>query len=70
MRIKLKTEKYYAKKRSPDLKADIIRIKGEMRARTEGEIIRRVNAIRRYLTDPDRKQYISHEQIFKNYIKT
>ena len=70
LRIKLKTEKYYAKKRSPDLKENIIRIKQEMRRHTENEIIRRVNAIRRYLIDPDRKQYISHEQIFKRYIDT
>ena len=64
----MKSEKYYAKERTPNLKETIIRTKNEMRQRAEDEILRRVDAIRRFLTDPDRKQYISHEQIFKNYI--
>ena len=68
MRIQLKSEKYYSKDRTPDLKENIIRAKKQMRQRAEEEILRRVDAIRGYLTDPDRKQYISHEQIFKNYI--
>ena len=70
MRIKLKSEKYYATDRTPDLKENIIQTKKQMRLRAEGEILKRVDAIRRYLSDPDREQYISHEQIFKHYITT
>ncbi len=70
MRIKLKSEKYYATDRTPDLKENIIQTKKQMRLRAEDEILKRVDAIRRYLSDPDREQYISHEQIFKHYITT
>ncbi|CCK82477.1 AAA family ATPase [Desulfobacula toluolica] len=69
MRIKLKSEKYYATKRTPNLKENIIQTKQEMRNRAENEILKRVDAIRKYLTDPDREKYISHEQIFKNYME-
>jgi len=69
MRIKLKSEKYYAKKRTPNLKENIIRTKKEMRKRAEDEILKRVHAIREYLIDPEREKYISHEQIFKKYMK-
>ncbi|MGM0655623.1 MAG: hypothetical protein ACQETR_09935 [Thermodesulfobacteriota bacterium] len=34
------------------------------------EILKRVNAIRSYLQDPDREKFISHEKIFKTYIET
>lgn len=47
----------------------MIQIKKEMRKRAEDEILNRVNAIRKYLTDPDRNMYISLEQIFKNYME-
>ena len=68
MRIKLKKENYYAGKRTPNLKENIIQTKKEMRKRAEGEMLKRVDAIRKYLTDPDREIYISHEKIFKNYM--
>ncbi|MBC2704123.1 AAA family ATPase [Desulfobacula sp.] len=68
MRIKLKKEKYYAGKRTPNLKENIIQTKKEMRKRAEGEMLKRVDAIRKYLTDPDREIYIAHEKIFKNYM--
>ncbi|MCP3871566.1 MAG: AAA family ATPase [Desulfobacteraceae bacterium] len=69
MRIKLKSEKYYAADRTPHLKENIIQTKKDMRKRAEGEILKRVHAIRKYLIDPDREKYISHEKIFKMYIK-
>jgi len=69
MRIKLKSEKYYAAKRTPNLKETIIRTKKEMRKRAEDEILMRVNAIRKYLIDPDREIYIFHEEIFKIYME-
>ena len=69
MRIKLKSEKYYAAARTPDLKENIIQTKKEMRQRAEQEILKRVHAIRKYLVDPDREKYISHEQIFEMYMK-
>jgi translation elongation factor EF-Tu-like GTPase len=68
MRIKLKSEKYYATERTPHLKENIIQTKQEMRKRAEEEILKRMNAIRKYLTDPDRERYISHEKIFKKYM--
>ena len=68
MRIKLKSEKYYAAERTPNLKENIIQTKKEMRKRAENEIVKRVDAIRKYLTDPDRENYISHDQIFNKYI--
>ncbi|WP_300457927.1 AAA family ATPase [Desulfobacula sp.] len=69
MRIKLKSEKYYATERTPNLKENIIQTKKEMRKRAENEILKRVGAIRNYLTDPDRERYISHEKIFKQYME-
>ncbi len=68
MRIKLKTEKYYAKDRTPNLKDNVIQTKNAMRKRAENEIVKRVSAIRKYLIDPDRDKYISHEKIFEKYI--
>ena len=68
-RIAYKTEKYYAKDHTPDLKEDIILTKQKMRKRAEEEILRRVLAIRLYLQDPDREKYISHEQIFNTYME-
>ena len=65
---KLKSEKYYAAERTPNLKENIIQTKKEMRKRAENEIVKRVDAIRKYLTDPDRENYISHDQIFNKYI--
>ncbi|MCP3874012.1 MAG: AAA family ATPase [Desulfobacteraceae bacterium] len=65
MRIKLKSEKYYATQRTPHLKENIIQTKNIMRKRAEEEILKRVNAIRQYLMDPDREKYISHEKILK-----
>ncbi|NOX32464.1 MAG: AAA family ATPase [Deltaproteobacteria bacterium] len=69
MRIKLKREKYYATARTPDLKENIIKTKKQMRKRAENEILKRVHALREYLIDPEREKYISHEKIFKKYIK-
>ena len=69
MRIKLKKEKYLAKSVTPHLEEDIIRTKKQMRQRAESEILKRVDAIRQYLTDPDKELYISHKQIFKNYMR-
>ena len=68
-RIAYKTEKYYAAQRTPGLKDGIIKTKKMMRERAESEILRRVNAIRMYLMDPAREKYISHEKIFKTYMK-
>ncbi len=68
-RITYKTEKYYATHQTKNLKEDIIQTKKMMRDRAEQEILRRVNAIRMYLLDPDREKYISHEQIFTQYMK-
>ncbi len=69
MRIQLKTEKYYASDFTPNLKEDIIQTKQEMRIRAEKEILKRVAAIRRYLIDPEREKYISHEKIFEKYME-
>ncbi|MDM8538819.1 AAA family ATPase, partial [Desulfobacterales bacterium HSG17] len=57
MRIKLKSEKYYATDRTPHLKENIIQTKKVMRKRAEDEILKRVHAIREYLIDPDREKY-------------
>ncbi|MCM2283531.1 MAG: AAA family ATPase [Desulfobacula sp.] len=69
MRIRLKSEKYSAAERTPFLKENIIQTKKEMRKRAEDEIVKRVTAIRKYLMDPERELYISHEQIFKQYME-
>ncbi|MBU2627221.1 MAG: AAA family ATPase [Proteobacteria bacterium] len=68
MRIKLKSEKYYAAQRTPNLKENIIQTKQKMRKRAEDEILKRVDCLRKYLIDPDRDLYISHEKIFKKYM--
>jgi hypothetical protein len=69
-RIKYKTEKYYDVEKTTNLKEDIVQTKKIMRKRAEHEILKRVNAIRSYLQDPDREKFISHEKIFKTYIET
>ena len=69
-RIKYKTEKYYDVEKTTNLKEDIVQTKKNMRKRAEHEILKRVNAIRSYLQDPDREKFISHEKIFKTYIDT
>jgi predicted ATP-dependent protease len=68
MRIQYKSEKYYATERTPNLKEDIIRTKREMRKRAEQEILKRVDALRKYLVDPNREAYISHEYLFEKYM--
>jgi energy-coupling factor transporter ATP-binding protein EcfA2 len=68
MRIQYKSEKYYATERTPNLKEDIIRTKREMRKRAEQEILKRVDALRKYLIDPGREEYISHEYLFAKYM--
>ena len=68
MRVQYKTEKYYATDPTPGLKERIIEAKQQMRRRAEAEILHRIHAIRRYLTDPDRRKYISHERIFETYM--
>ncbi len=69
MRIRLKRQKYSAGGKAPGLKESIIRTKKEMREQAETEILRRVHAVRRYLMDPEREPYISHEQIFRHYME-
>ncbi|MCG8565241.1 MAG: AAA family ATPase, partial [Desulfobacterales bacterium] len=68
MRIQYKREKYYASGRTPGLKQKILAAKKGMRRRAEQEILRRINAVRLYLTDGDREKYISHERIFTAYM--
>ncbi|MBU2429054.1 MAG: AAA family ATPase, partial [Proteobacteria bacterium] len=68
MRIQVKREKYYASEITPELKEDVIETKIQMRARAENEILKRLNAIHRYLNDPAKKKYISHEKIFNTYM--
>lgn len=68
MRIKLKREKYQAGQRTPNLKESIVETKKQMRKRAEDEILKKVDALRMYLTDPGREKYISHENIFQKYM--
>jgi len=68
MRIKLKMEKYCDGGKTPLLKEKIIASKKEMQKQAETEILKRVNAIRVYLTDPAREKYISHGKIFHLYM--
>lgn len=68
MRIQLKKEKYYASEITPNLKEGIIQTKQEMRIAAENEILRRIHAIHRYLNDPNKEKYISHEKIFNTYM--
>ncbi|MCP3941772.1 MAG: AAA family ATPase [Desulfobacteraceae bacterium] len=68
-RIAYKTAKYYATQPTSSLKEEIIQTKKRMRARSEKEILRRVNAVHQYLLDPGREKYISHEQIFQTYME-
>ena len=69
-RIKYKTENYYDAEHTANLEEDIAQVKKSMRKRAEDEILKRVNAIRCYLQDPDREKYISHEKIFQTYLET
>lgn len=69
MRIKLKKEKYHDTEYTPDLKENIIQTKKIMRERAENEILKRIHALFMYLTDPDKKKFISHEKIFETYME-
>jgi hypothetical protein len=47
------------------LKEKILALKADLRYQAEQEIIARLEAIRRYLRNPDRDPHLSMEEIFK-----
>ncbi len=63
LRIAYKMNKYSKNDRAVDIKKEIIRIKGTLRERLEGEIVCRVGAIRQYLRNPDSDPHMSIEEI-------
>ncbi|MFH1155624.1 MAG: AAA family ATPase [Pseudomonadota bacterium] len=69
MRIRIKFEDYQGAPKNKALKNDIIAGKKELRELLEKEILRRLEAIRKYLLDPSRNRYLSHEEIFHRYEK-
>ncbi len=69
MRIKSNVADYFAEEQNPDIQNEISVLKTKMRQRAENEILGRVQAICRYLQDPDREKYISHEKIFRTYMR-
>ena len=68
MRIRLKSERYYDTEQTPDLEQNIKEIKVKLRQVAEQEVNRRMEAVRKYLLDPDREKYISHEEMFDRYM--
>ena len=68
MRIKFNIGDYFAEDQSPDIQNHIAALKKKMRQRAENEIHGRIRAICKYLQDPDREKYISHEKIFQTYM--
>lgn len=68
MRIRLNSENYYDTQRTPNLEQDIRTVKTQIRRTAEKEISRRMHAIHRYLIDPDRQKYMSHEAMFNRYM--
>ena len=68
MRIRIKSQAYHGVERNRDmLKQEIVQEKKELRQMLEAEILNRLNAIKRYLLDPQRDRYLAHEKIFEFY---
>jgi len=67
MRIRIKKIKYQGLKRDKNLKNDIIEGKKELRSILEQEILARIDALKKFLLDPTRDRYLSHEEIFNKY---
>lgn len=69
LRLEYKLKKYKDLKQDQKLKEKILALKADLRYRAEQEIVGRLDAIRRYLRNPDRDPHLSMEEIFKKRSK-
>ncbi|GAB4265434.1 MAG: hypothetical protein Kow0092_17720 [Deferrisomatales bacterium] len=65
LRVEYKLRKYRGERTSREMKQNILKGKAELRAILEEELVRRIDAIRSYLQDPERDPHLSLEEIFK-----
>jgi hypothetical protein len=64
-RLEYKLKKYKDLKQDELLKEKILTLKADLKYQAEQEIVDRLEAIRRYLRNPDRDPHLSMEEIFK-----
>ncbi len=69
LRIKYKIKKYQHNERDEAIKEKIIRNRAILRQQAEAEIIRKLGAIREYITDPDNDPFTSIDVIFAEHAK-
>jgi len=65
LRLEYKLKKYKDLHQDQNLKEKILALKADLKYRAEQEIMVRLEAIRRYLRNPDRDPHLSMEEIFK-----
>jgi len=65
LRLEYKLKKYKDLQQDQKLKEKILALKADLRYQAEQEIVNRLEAIRRYLRNPDRDPHLSMEEIFK-----
>ena len=65
LRLEYKLKKYKDLQQDQKLKEKILTLKADLRYQAEQEIGARLEAIRRYLRNPDRDPHLSMEEIFK-----
>jgi SpoVK/Ycf46/Vps4 family AAA+-type ATPase len=65
LRLEYKLKKYKDLKQDQVLKEKILAMKADLRYQAEQEIVSRLEAIRRYLRNPDRDPHLSMDEIFK-----
>ena len=70
LRLEYKLKKYKDLQQDPKLKEKILGLKVDLKNQAEQEIISRLEAIRRYLRNPDRDPHLSMEEIFKKRSKS
>jgi len=66
LRIKYKLRKYQHNERDDAAKEQIIRLKSMLRQQAEVEIIRKLTAIRNYISNPDNDPFTSIDMIFQH----
>ncbi len=69
LRIKYKLKKYQHNERDEAIKEKIIRNRAILRQQAEAEIIRKLGAIREYISDPDNDPFTSIDVIFAEHGK-
>ena len=67
LRIKYKIKKYQHNERDEAAKERIIRLRSLLRQQAEAEIIRKLAAIRTYISNPDNDPFTSIDMIYQQH---